>query len=126
MAVDYGGTDISVRAGEDLSAKTYYACTLETDGYVDLADSAGEQCLGIIQPNDASSEGDTLRVRVGGVSKVKVGAAVEEGAQLQADSDGMLITAVNSDFVIGIALEPAAADGDIISALITHYWTLAG
>ena len=34
-------------AGEDLSSAQFKFVTLESDGQVDLADSAGENCIGV-------------------------------------------------------------------------------
>ena len=35
-------------AGEDLSAAQFKFVTLESDGQVDLADTAGENCIGVL------------------------------------------------------------------------------
>lgn len=114
MAMNFGGRDITFFAGESLTDKAYYAVTMETDGKVDLADAQADVVLGLLQNNDADAEGDAARVRVEGTSECKVGAAVEEGARLMADTDGMAITATASSPYFAVALDAAAADGDII------------
>ena len=60
MAVDFGGQDITVTSSADLSAKQFYATTMETSGKIALADSAGEQCLGVLQRRNCIPDRDTL------------------------------------------------------------------
>lgn len=120
MAVDFGGQDITTVAGADLSAKRFYAVTMETSGKIALANSAGERCIGVLQ-NIPSADGKLARVRVNGVSKVVVAAAIEEGVELSATAAGKFSTASAGHYVMALALEPSAADGDIIRALVVNY-----
>lgn len=120
MATDFGGMDITCAAGVDLTGKKYLAVKMSSDGQIDPASSQGEACLGILQ-SEAATAGDSVRVRVDGTSVVEIGAAVEEGAELQADTDGQLITALAADYVVAIALQPGANAGDHIRALLVHY-----
>ena len=120
MAVDFGGQDITVTSSADLSAKQFYATTMETSGKIALADSAGEQCLGVLQ-NKTSADGKIGRVRINGVSKVVVSTAVEEGAELSATTSGKLTTASAGHYILAVALEPSSADGDIVRAMMVNY-----
>jgi hypothetical protein len=120
MAVDFGGQDITVTSGADLSAKQFYATTMETSGKIALANSVGEKCVGILQ-NKPSADGKIGRVRINGVSKVVVSSAVEEGAELSAASSGKLTTASAAHYILAIALEPSSADGDIIRVMLVNY-----
>lgn len=120
MAVDFGGQDITVTSGADLSDEQFYAVTLETSGKIALADSAGEKCLGILQ-NKPSADGKIGRVRINGVSKVVVSTSVEEGAELSATTSGKLTTASAGHYTLAVALEPSSADGDIIRAMLVNY-----
>jgi hypothetical protein len=120
MAVDFGGQDITTVAGADLTGKRFYAVTMETSGKIALANSAGERCIGVLQ-NAPSADGKLARVRIGGVSKVLVAAAIEEGVELSATTAGKFSTASAGHYVMAIALEPSAADGDIIRALCVNY-----
>ena len=121
MAVDFGGNDISVIAGETLTDKQFYAVTQESDGKADLGDSAGELVLGILQSSGTIVDGDVCRVRIGGVSKAVVSAAVEEGAELAVATTGKLAAATDGDYVCAIALEPSSADGDVIRTRLVTY-----
>ena len=42
-------------AGEDLSSAQFKFVTLESDGQVDLADSAGENCIGVLMNKPTAS-----------------------------------------------------------------------
>ena len=121
MAVTYAGTDISAVAGESLTGKQYHALTQETDGKVDLGDSAGELCLGVLQSGGTVGDGDVCRVRVEGISKVVVSTAVDEGAELSVGTDGRLGPASAGDYVAALALEAASAGDDVIRAKLVTY-----
>lgn len=120
-AVDYGGQEISLVAG--VAVTKNLVVTMETDGYVDVADSAGEKALGVAQ--NTAAAGEMVRVRIGGTTRVKAGESFEEGVELQVDSDGMVITASTGDYIIGQAITPSGADGDIITMLICHSWPIS-
>jgi hypothetical protein len=120
MAVDFGGQDITTVSSADLTGKRFYAVTMETSGKIALANSAGERCIGVLQ-NAPSADGKLGRVRIDGVSKVLVAAAIEEGVELSATTAGKFNTASAGHYVMAIALEPSAADGDIIRALVVNY-----
>lgn len=84
---------------------------------IDLADTAGERVLGIVQEDRLITEEAT--VAVSGPSKIKLGGTVAQGDPLQADTDAEAILAVAGDYILAIALE-AGVDQQIIECLITH------
>jgi len=98
-------------AGEDLSSAQFKFVTLESDGYVDLADSAGEAVYGVCLVGATATRAVTV-VRTGSCM-VEAGATVAAGAQLQTNAAGEAITAASGDVVVGIAKE-AGVDGQII------------
>jgi hypothetical protein len=52
-------------AGENLSAAQFKFVTLESDGQVDLADSAGENCIGVLlNAPDAAGKAATVAISV--------------------------------------------------------------
>jgi hypothetical protein len=72
--------------------------------------------MGVAQISAAAAE-DQVPVQIGGVAKMVAGAAIALGAQVmpQASGAGKVITAAGATAVsCGVALEAAAADGDII------------
>ena len=98
-------------AGEDLSAAQFKFVTLESDGQVDLADAAGENCIGICLVGGAA--GAAVTVAISGKTMVKAGGTIAAGAAVQADGDGNALTAASGDVVMGYAKE-AGVDGQII------------
>lgn len=133
MAYETAGTDITLIAAADQSTSQYRAIKVDTAEKGAVA-GAGEFAIGVLQNKPAAGEAAT--VRVAGVTKMVAGAAVAAGARVAPDAAGKAKTAVaatvntsdagaasdavTASHVLGIALEAAAADGDIISVLITH------
>lgn len=99
-------------AGEDLSAAQFKFVTLESDGQVDLADSAGENCIGVCLVGGAA--GAAVTVAISGKVMVEAGGTIAAGAAVQTDGNGDALTAASGDYVMGYALE-AGVDGQIIA-----------
>ena len=99
-------------AGEDLSAAQFKFVTLESDGQVDLADAAGENCIGVCLVGGAA--GAAVTVAVSGKVMVEAGGTIAAGAAVQTDANGDALTAATGDYVMGYALE-AGVDGQIIA-----------
>jgi len=113
MAVMQTRDTRTFEAGEDLSSAQFHFVTLEADGQVDLADSAGEQCIGVLL-NDPDTAGYAATVAISGKVMVEAGAAVTAGDALQTNAAGEAITAASGDYVMGFALEDGV-DGQIIA-----------
>jgi hypothetical protein len=109
MAVMNSRDTRTVPAGEDLSTKQFYFVTLESDGKVDLADSAGEQCFGVLL-NKPSEVDRPATVVVSGQVTVVSGGTIAAGAAVQTDASGKAITAASGDVVMGYAMESAVAN----------------
>ncbi|MBK8638036.1 MAG: DUF2190 family protein [Chromatiaceae bacterium] len=62
--------------------------------------------------------GDKVPVDVLGTAVVEAGAAIAVGATLKADASGRAITWVTAGGRLGVALEAAAAAGDLIECLL--------
>lgn len=134
MAYDIQGFDIgTLEASADLSTHRYKLVAVNGSGQVALA-GAGDMAIGVLQ-NKPSAQGRSATVRVSGVSKVVAGAAVSAGAQVTSDANGKAVTAtaatvdtttssasegVTASNVIGIALEAAGADGEVIPVALLH------
>lgn len=109
MATEVPGLVLTFAAGEDLSSNQYYPVRLEADGQIDIAGaSVGEDAIGIVQ-NKPSVVGAAATVMVSGVSKAVAGTGgTTAGVRVQAIADGVT-DAASGDYVIGIALDTAAA-----------------
>jgi len=117
MATDSNLQCITLEAGQDLSAKQYYFIAHASDGQIDPVGTLGANADGVLQ-NAPSVAGQPATVGIFGVSKVVANAAITRGAQVSSASNGKATTALTTHRVLGIALEAAAADGDIISVLL--------
>jgi len=109
-------TLITMEAGQDLSAKQYYFVSLASDGQIDpTGDGANSE--GVLQ-NAPSAAGYSATVAIAGISQVVAGAAITRGASVASGSAGKAKTAASGNRVLGIAMDAAAADGDIIRVLL--------
>lgn len=117
----------SFQAGADLSGKEFCRVKLDSSGYVVLA-GASEPSIGVLQPAASLGDGSGAWVPVrlfnaAGTFKMKAGAAITQFAQVTGIANGKIddVTAVGDAFGvgIGIALEAATADGDVIEILPT-------
>lgn len=78
---------------------------------------AGEYILGVART--AAADAALVPVDVLGTTVVEAGAAIAAGATVKPDANGKAITWATSGAKVGIALEAAAADGDLIEILLT-------
>ncbi len=116
MAVTESRDTRTFIAGESLATSQFKFVTLESDGQVDLADAAGERCLGIVENDPASGEAATIVMS--GKTRITCGGTVAAGAQLQTDASGDAITAASGDVSMGYALEAGVAGQVIAMELI--------
>ena len=116
MAYEIPGLDNGVTiAAADLSAAQFKCVVFSATG-VAVA-GAGVNADGILQGSPVA--GDPANVMHQGTSKAVAGAAITAGAEVASDAAGKVVTAVSTDFILGKALEAAAADGEIITVLIS-------
>jgi len=94
-------------AGEDLSTAQFKFVTLEAGGVVDLADSAGEKCVGVLLVEGAAARAVTV-VMTGSVM-VEAGGTVTAGAAVATDATGRAVDATTSDIIMGYAREAGVA-----------------
>jgi hypothetical protein len=99
-------------AGESLAAAQFKFVTLESDGEVDLADSAGENCVGVCINDPAAGEAAT--VVMSGKVMVTAGGTIAAGASVATDASGDAVTASTGNIVMGYATE-AGVDGQVIA-----------
>lgn len=107
---------ITRTANADLSAKQYYFVEAIAGGKADACNAITDVALGVLQ-NDPTS-GLPAAIAVLGTSKVVAGAAIAECARVAPMASGKAQTSAITQYARGIALEAAAADGDIIEILL--------
>lgn len=111
MAYEIPGFAFTLPAGEDLSASQFCFIDLDGSGQCVLP-SAGERAIAVIQNIPAAAVGSPVGLMQTGISKVLVGTGgVGAGDDVAADGDGAAVQAAGGDFIVGTALEAAAADG---------------
>ena len=103
-------------AGEDLSTAQFKFVTLEADGQVDLADSAGENCVGVLLVEGAAARAVTV-VMTGSVM-VEAGGTVTAGGAVATDATGRAVDATTGDIIMGYAREAGVVNQVIEIELI--------
>lgn len=112
-------------AGEDLSEKQFYIVQMDSSGDMEVAEGATDLLLGVLQDKPESGQAGTYRHK--GTSKVIASAAIAIGAYVTTNNAGKAVTTTTQgDAVIGMALEAAAADGDIIEIQLMRFNYVAG
>ncbi len=108
----------SFTAGEALAA--YRRVKMSAAGTVSYAD-ADEKAVGVTEAEAASGAYVPVRLLGGTTHKVTASAAVTANASIYAQNDGKVddAGAGSGSAAIGIALEAALADGDVIECLLT-------
>jgi hypothetical protein len=99
-------------AGEALTR--YAVCDLDGSGDLLENDTVTDASFGVVQ--DSAADGDEVNVVVVGPTKAIAGGAVSQGDFLQVTTGGKVVTddgSTSGRFLVGKALEDAAADGDI-------------
>lgn len=103
-------------AGEDLSAAQFKFVTLESDGQVDLADSAGENCVGVLLVEGEAARAVTV-ILTGSVM-VEAGGTVTAGGAVATDATGRAVDATTGDIIMGYAREAGVVNQVIEIELI--------
>lgn len=107
--------DETFQAGADLSTKQHLFVKGNgtTAGSVVVCSSQGEDAVGVLQNNPASTRDAT--VRLAGFTKVIAGEAIDAWAQVTVGADARAEVALTGDKIVGTAITAAADDGDIIT-----------
>lgn len=129
---NYGALDLSFEAENDMSEKYVVVELGSGDNQVDLPDATTDTPVGVIQ--DTADSGESINVRVQGVTKVRANGAFSKGDQLAiAATTGRVdtVTGLDSSFdsgsataqkPIGIALEAATEAGQVVAMLIRPFY----
>lgn len=120
FTAQYSGQQFTMTFKAAAAVTKYEFVTIagQSDGECADCSSAGEIAIGVAQ--QAAAAGQAVRVCVLGVTKVNAGAAVTKGDTLQTDATARAIAATTADEVLGVAVEAAAAAGDVITAIIGY------
>lgn len=109
---------ITLVAGADLSNKMYCLVKLDSDGNAVLCGN-NEVAIGILDGKPKA--GERSAVNILGTSQVVAGGSIPIGSRVISNTEGKAIalpTDAGTYNVIGIALQSAGSDGEIIEILI--------
>lgn len=122
MAYEGQGIDLSFTAAEDLSAMQYRFVHQASDTTVDMLDSGAEFPVGILQ--NAPESGEVAVVRVVGVSKLVMNAAVAVGALVKAEYVGAADNGkgdaadTEGDIARGVCIFATGAEDDVGTVIL--------
>jgi len=121
MATEQKILDISFEAAEDLSNDQYRFVTLDTTSEkVRRPDSDGEYSIGILQ--NAPTAGEAAVVRIIGISKLQVNAALAVGTYVKPEyvdaADAGKGADAGGNYARGKLLEASSAEDDLVSCLL--------
>ena len=112
-----GMTPVPFVAGGTISANR--VVELDSSGNVTAANAIADEAIGVALT--AAASGDQVQVQIGGIAKITASAAVSIGdaVMVTASGSGKVSTSSGATALdVGIALEAAAADGDVIAVLL--------
>lgn len=89
---------------------------------VDVATVGTDVIAGVMNKEEGVATGDTAPFVSEGIAKVVASAAIAKGAHVTATAGGKAVTTTTGGNVVrGIALNAAAADGDLVDILLTYF-----
>lgn len=114
---------ISRKAGADITDVRFKAVKFDSNGNVVLASASTDVVLGIAIPTTGDADGkvktgEDIDIQIKEMGMAMAGSAIAVGAAVASDANGKVATAAAGDFIIGYALEAAAAANDIITIQI--------
>ena len=105
-------------AGEILTGEQYHLVYIDAANGVKHATAATDRICGVLR--NAPKKGEPCEIVDHGIAKVKASAVIVAGAVLTSDGDGKAVTTTTAaHYIIGQALEAAAAEDVIISVYLT-------
>lgn len=114
--------EVAQNAGADLSAKLYFIAKVDTDEDIILCGD-GQAALGVIR--EAAVQDKPVTVQYGGIAKVSAGAAFNAGVLVASDGNGQAVLATTGEYAIGMALQAAGAQNEIVSVRLGPYGRVA-
>lgn len=118
MSLQQGLECLSMPASADLSASQFCFVNLDSNGRIQLPQTAGDDCVGVLQdkPDALDRAGQVALLEASLRVKVIAAATLTPGTKVQANTDGHAIAAASGDHVLGTVYE-GGDDGDLIEIL---------
>jgi len=122
---------ITLEAKADLSTLQFTfvdvdATSVDSQGRarVGAPSGAGGMAIGVLQ-NKPNALGQAAEIHVGGLTKVKAGAATAAGIDIQTNAAGKAIAAASGDVVLGHSITAATAADQLMEVLLVSKHILA-
>ena len=115
--------DKAFEANEAIPQYRFVKLVTANERDVDICDSAGEAMIGVCQVEVSAGDatnGRFVDIRLMGVSVVEAGAAITKGAIVATDAAGKAKTGISTEIALGVALDDAGADTDLIAVLLVQ------
>lgn len=112
---------IAEQAGTPIINGEFLIVKYDDNGNVVLCDTEGELTAGVLLPETTKTVvvGEDVTVQIKDIGLVKVGAAMKKGQEVMTDNKGRAVPALAGKFILGYAMQSAAAENEIISVQIT-------
>ena len=110
----------SIAIDTNLKDKEYFAVNYDgtDEGVVNIASTATAIPYVLENGGDGSTNETTGTIVLSGVTKVKIGGAVQEGARLTSNADGEWVATTTANNQYGAIALDTGVDGDVIPASI--------
>jgi hypothetical protein len=115
MAVNEILRTFTVEAAADLSTKQFFLVAIDGSGQAAVA---GDGVPAYPLQNKPDAQGKAASLGLSGRSKVVASGVIDEGNDIASDAAGKAKVAATGDHILGVALKPAAADGEVIEYLV--------
>lgn len=117
---NFTGFKFTAIAGAAASSGTF--AEMNSTGKVTKANSAGERCVGVFITSP-TEDGELCNIQYRGIVYVKSGhtSAINAGVEVSTKSNAEAAPATAGHYIMGIAMETAAASGDYFRIRQTHY-----
>lgn len=111
------------KAGAAIDDVRFKVVKFDENGNAVLATAGTDVVLGIAiattgDANGKVAVGDQVDVQIKEIGLAMAGGAIAAGSPVAAGAGGKLVTAAAGNFVLGYAITPATADGDIFQVQI--------
>ncbi len=125
MTREYTGIDQSVTksflAGADLTEPNGVFVAAGEDG-VTLPTAGGDVVgLAIVSNQDSVAKGKRLDVQIKDIGLAVAGGAFSAGSLLATDASGRAVAATSGKFIVGRAIGPATAIGDLVQVQLLNF-----
>lgn len=117
MSFEIPGFSFTLDAAADLSTHQHKAVVVDGNGRAALAGTQGVMVAGILQ-NKPNALGVAAAILHSGITKMVASAAISRGAKVTTTNAGKAVTSASTNITLGVALEAATADGQVIAVLL--------